>query len=113
MAFRVEITEQAERDGHAILDWLISEHAGETGLRWFEGLEKPSPLLPPSPPFARSPLKTPSFPLRYGTCSTDASRTSTGFCSPSTAKRFLSCTYATDADRPSSIDGKPRRNLAQ
>jgi plasmid stabilization system protein ParE len=40
MAFRVEITEQAERDGHAILDWLISEHAGETGLRWFEGLEK-------------------------------------------------------------------------
>jgi toxin ParE1/3/4 len=40
MAFRVETTEEAERDGHGILDWLISEHAGEAGLHWFEGLEK-------------------------------------------------------------------------
>ena len=40
MAFRVEITEEAERDAHAILDWLISQQAGESGLRWFEGLEK-------------------------------------------------------------------------
>jgi plasmid stabilization system protein ParE len=40
MAFRVEITEQARRDSKAILEWLISEHAGETGLRWFQGLQK-------------------------------------------------------------------------
>jgi plasmid stabilization system protein ParE len=40
MAFRVEITEEAERDAHGILDWLISQQAGETGLRWFLGLEK-------------------------------------------------------------------------
>jgi toxin ParE1/3/4 len=40
MAFRVEITAEAERDGDGILDWLISEEAGVTGLRWFEGLEK-------------------------------------------------------------------------
>ncbi|MGH9583203.1 MAG: type II toxin-antitoxin system RelE/ParE family toxin [Bryobacteraceae bacterium] len=40
MAFRVEISEQAESDGKGILEWLISQHAGETGLRWFQGLEQ-------------------------------------------------------------------------
>ncbi len=40
MAFRVEITEEAERDATDILDWLISEQAGLTGLQWFLGLEK-------------------------------------------------------------------------
>lgn len=40
MAFRVEISEEAQRDATSILDWLISQHAGETGLRWFEGLER-------------------------------------------------------------------------
>jgi plasmid stabilization system protein ParE len=38
MAFRVEISAQAERDAEAILEWLISEHAGETGLRWYLAL---------------------------------------------------------------------------
>jgi plasmid stabilization system protein ParE len=38
MAFRVETTAAAERDGEAILDWLLSEHAGDTGLRWFAAL---------------------------------------------------------------------------
>jgi hypothetical protein len=36
MTFRVEITTQAEHDANGILDWLISEQAGETGLRWFD-----------------------------------------------------------------------------
>ena len=40
MAFRVEISKEAEHDATSILDWLISQHAGETGLRWLEGLEK-------------------------------------------------------------------------
>jgi len=40
MDFRVEITEEAERDAHGILEWLISKRAGATGLRWFQGLEK-------------------------------------------------------------------------
>ncbi|MGA2589315.1 MAG: type II toxin-antitoxin system RelE/ParE family toxin [Bryobacteraceae bacterium] len=40
MVFRVEITEEAERDAIRILDWLISEQAGEPGLRWFQRLEK-------------------------------------------------------------------------
>jgi plasmid stabilization system protein ParE len=42
MAFRVEITEEAERDATSILDWLISQQAGETGLRWFEGSSVPN-----------------------------------------------------------------------
>ena len=40
MAFRVEYTLRAETDLFEILDWLIAEHAGEAGLRWFEGLEE-------------------------------------------------------------------------
>jgi plasmid stabilization system protein ParE len=39
MSFRVEITTEAEGDLDSILAWLISEHAGGTGLRWFEALE--------------------------------------------------------------------------
>jgi plasmid stabilization system protein ParE len=39
MTFRVELSAQAERDAEAILDWLLSQHAGETGVRWFLALE--------------------------------------------------------------------------
>jgi plasmid stabilization system protein ParE len=39
VSFRVEVTAEAERDADAILEWLFSRHAGETGLRWFAALE--------------------------------------------------------------------------
>jgi plasmid stabilization system protein ParE len=39
MIFRVEVTAEAERDADAILEWLLSQHAGETGMRWFILLE--------------------------------------------------------------------------
>ena len=39
MTFRVEVSAQAERDAESILDWLISQRAGETGLRWFLALD--------------------------------------------------------------------------
>jgi len=38
MAFRVETTQKAKRDLEAILDWLLAEEAGDTGLRWFRDL---------------------------------------------------------------------------
>lgn len=38
--FRVSISQEAEREGDLILEWLLSHHAGETGLRWLRGLEK-------------------------------------------------------------------------
>ncbi len=40
MAFRVETTAEAEREGAAILEWLLSQHAGETGIRWFLALDE-------------------------------------------------------------------------
>jgi plasmid stabilization system protein ParE len=39
MTFRVETTAAAEQDADAILDWLLAEHAGETGKRWFAALQ--------------------------------------------------------------------------
>jgi plasmid stabilization system protein ParE len=39
MAFRVETTAVAEREAEAILDRLLSRHAGETGVMWFLALQ--------------------------------------------------------------------------
>ena len=39
MTFRVEVTAEAERDADAILEWLLSHQAGDTGTRWFKALE--------------------------------------------------------------------------
>src|SRR4051812_39852608 len=39
MAFRVEITAEAQRDVDAIYEWFVLQHAGEAGLRWFSALE--------------------------------------------------------------------------
>lgn len=40
MAFRVEVTTKAQEDANAILKWLLSQRAGEAGLRWFERLRE-------------------------------------------------------------------------
>jgi len=63
MAFRVEYASEAEADLNGILDWLISQYAGATGLRWFEGLEEAIASLAQSP--ARCPLapENRSFPF--------------------------------------------------
>jgi plasmid stabilization system protein ParE len=67
MAFRVEITEEAQRDAYGILDWLISEQAGPSGLQWFEGLENAIASLANLP--MRCPLApenaTASFEVRH------------------------------------------------
>src|SRR5277367_4182770 len=39
MTFRVETTATAEQEGDAILDWLMSQHAGDAGVRWFKSLQ--------------------------------------------------------------------------
>jgi plasmid stabilization system protein ParE len=39
MAFEIEYTTEAENDLDGILTWLLQERqAGETGLRWYQGL---------------------------------------------------------------------------
>ena len=40
MISRVEATPAAERNAQAILEWLLDQQAGETGLRWFLNLEQ-------------------------------------------------------------------------
>lgn len=40
MAFRVELTAQADRDLSNISEWLQASGAGEAGLRWFLRLEE-------------------------------------------------------------------------
>jgi plasmid stabilization system protein ParE len=40
MIFRVETTPAAENEAQAILEWLLAQHAGEAGLRWFLNLEQ-------------------------------------------------------------------------
>jgi plasmid stabilization system protein ParE len=54
MTYRVETTAEAEQDAEAILDWLLAEHAGETGMRWFDALHDAIASLAELP--ARCPL---------------------------------------------------------
>ena len=54
MTFRVETTIEAEQDTDDILAWLLSEHAGETGMRWFVALRDAIASLAEFP--ARCPL---------------------------------------------------------
>jgi plasmid stabilization system protein ParE len=39
MTFRVETTTIAEQEADTILAWLMSQHAGDAGIRWFLALQ--------------------------------------------------------------------------
>src|SRR5260221_7288578 len=39
MAFRVEISAEAELEAEAILEWLLAQHSGDAGMQWFLRLE--------------------------------------------------------------------------
>jgi plasmid stabilization system protein ParE len=39
MTFRFETTAAAEQDADAVLEWLLSQHAGDAGMRWFLALQ--------------------------------------------------------------------------
>ena len=39
MVFRADISAEAEHEADEILQWLLAQHAGETGIRWFLALE--------------------------------------------------------------------------
>jgi plasmid stabilization system protein ParE len=54
MTFRVETTATAEQDADAALDWLLSQHAGDAGMRWFLALQDAIASLVEFP--ARCPL---------------------------------------------------------
>ncbi len=56
MAFRVETSARAKRDLDLILMWLQKQHAGDAGLKWFEGLHLGIDSLESLP--SRCPLAT-------------------------------------------------------
>ena len=49
MAFRVEISLQAERDAEVILEWLLSQQIGQAGIDWFLALDDAFASLAQSP----------------------------------------------------------------
>lgn len=63
MGFRVEITEEAERDGQGILEWLISQNAREAGLHWFQGLKEAMASLSELPERCPLAAESISFPF--------------------------------------------------
>lgn len=63
MAFRVRTTAKAKRDLDAILGWLLSQQAGEAGLRWFRGLQDAVASLSESPRRCRLAPEDEAFPF--------------------------------------------------
>jgi plasmid stabilization system protein ParE len=63
MAFRVELTARARSDLDKILDWLIDQGAGESGLRWFGKLKESIALLSELP--HRCPLAPENAALQF------------------------------------------------
>lgn len=63
MAFRVDLSADAEREAEDIFDWLISAQAGESGLRWYSGMREAIASLSSFP--ARCSLAPESRTLRY------------------------------------------------
>jgi plasmid stabilization system protein ParE len=39
MVFLVKTSAAAEQDANTILEWLLSQHAGGTGVRWFLAMQ--------------------------------------------------------------------------
>jgi toxin ParE1/3/4 len=63
MAFRVKTSTKAKRDLDAILAWLLSQEAGEAGLRWFQGLREAVASLSHSPQRCALAPENAMFPL--------------------------------------------------
>lgn len=63
MTFHVESTAAAEQDADAILDWLLSEHAGDTGIRWFLALQDAIASLAELPERCPVAAESAGFPL--------------------------------------------------
>src|SRR5436309_3486553 len=82
MPFRVEITPEAEQDADSILEWLLSEDAGETGLRWFLKMREAIASLAHLPGDVHWLLKTNPFRLKCANCFMATGLMSTASCLP-------------------------------
>jgi plasmid stabilization system protein ParE len=63
MTFEVRTTPDAEEDAAAILNWLMTEHAGEAGLRWFLKLDEAISSLGELPKRCKLAPENASFPF--------------------------------------------------
>ncbi len=63
MAFEVRTTPDAEEDAAAILNWLMTEHAGEAGLRWFLKLDEAIASLAEMPKRCKLAPENTAFPF--------------------------------------------------
>src|SRR5215469_14715488 len=63
MAFEVRTTPEAEQEAIAILDWLLEQQAGETGLRWFTRMEAAIESLAEMPQRCKLAPENKSFPF--------------------------------------------------
>jgi plasmid stabilization system protein ParE len=63
MAFRVKQTEQADYDLDVILEWLLAQEAGDTGLRWFRKLKESILSLAEMPERCMLAPENPEFPF--------------------------------------------------
>jgi hypothetical protein len=100
MAFRVKQTAQADRDLDLVLEWLRAQQAGETGLRWFQGLKDALDALSELPHRCPLALENLEFPLRCASSFMAANPISTVCSSPSGQTRLSFSTSATVADYP-------------
>ena len=95
MAFRVEITRTAMNDANEILEWLLFEHAGEAGLRWFRRLEQAIASLSSFPARCNLAPENTSTLANCGNSYMATSRTFTGSYLLSRVTRSESCGSAT------------------
>jgi plasmid stabilization system protein ParE len=83
MDFRIELSDQAQRDIAAIYDWLHSQQAGDAGERWFVALRPAIASLASLP--SRCPVATEveTHPLKYVNAVRPVYRMRIESCSPS------------------------------
>ncbi len=100
MAFRVKQTAEADHDLDLILEWLMARQAGETGLRWLEGLKDTIDSLTNLPHRCSLAPESVAFHFEVRQLLQGANRINTGCSSLSRQTQSSSFTFAMAADCP-------------
>jgi plasmid stabilization system protein ParE len=95
MAFRVETSAEAELDAISILEWLLAQHAGDTGLRWFMAMDDAIASLADFPERCTLAPKTTRFPFEVRQLLYGKGLTYTPFCSLSAETLSMCFTFVT------------------
>src|SRR6476646_1202503 len=92
---------QKQRDLDAILGWLLSQKAGDAGLRWFRGLGDAIASLATLPERCAFAPENTSLPYDVRQLLYGRRQNRYRYCSPSMATRFSFCMSATDGENHS------------